>query len=218
MCWCGENTIAVGGGGSITFWDSHTTEKLDMEYQLSGQAPYLFLASPSTKSLLVSSRSKDKGSQHVKISMVRVPEVAAAASEKQTLIELAVLKEPLIGMALGISGHLIPPLDSGLELLLLSSGSVLHAMKVLSPVQIQQAQLTPVKASTASKGSPQYRVNEVRRDVDRLSSTSDFFSIALRREVLELEEAIELGAFRGLSVASVDPYAKQGVVLRMLRP
>ena len=200
--WCSPTTLATGYGGSISFWDTESAMKLSTEYPFPGSYFQKFLSSSIGTTLVVASGEKSSAGG-VKISAVRVPE-QTSDSERDHCLDLAVLKGGLIGLTLGSPGQLVPPYDSGLELLMLSQNSVLHALKVIDGPFTRSR-------TTSVRSSPNFPARDLRRDMRKVQ-VGDYFGESLRDQVLELEELIEIGDQRGLSIVSVDPYAKQGMI------
>ena len=204
--WCNASTIAAGYGGSVTFWNVDTAMDLNLEYSFPGSHFHKFVPTPSGSTLVVASglKSTSEKTVQVKLSALRVPDPTTEPETEQG-IDLAVLKDPLIDMTLGAPGQLVPPYDAGLELLLLSQSSVLHALKVIDGPFTRSR-------TTSVRSSPNFPAKELRRETRSIQSGGDFFVACLRNQVLELEELIEIGEQRGLSIVSVDPYAKQGLI------
>ena len=204
--WCNASTIATGYGGSVSFWNIDSASQLSVEYPFPGSHLYKFLPTPSGNTLIVASerKSSTEKTAQVKLSALRVPE-PMTEPEGEHRADLAVLRDPLIDMALGSPGQLVPPFEFGLELLLLSQSAVLHALKVVDGPFTRSR-------TTSVRSSPVFPARELRREMRRANNGGDFFAECLRSQVLELEELIETGDQRGLSIISVDPYAKQGVI------
>lgn len=220
-CWCDEGTLAAAtGDGMVSFWDAASRANLSGYHAVSGKTPLSLLSIPSRRSVLVACAAEGR-TPSVRLSLLRVP---GLDGDGCTVTDMAVLRDALLGMALGSPGQLIPPYASGAEVLLLSPSAVLHAVKVpegaLPPSR-------PAPRPPAPSASPRFPVKELRRDMSKSESASSFsgegrgedcFLGALRAEVLQLQGRIEAGQLGWLSVGSVDPYAKQVTLVMVVPP
>ena len=243
------HTRSIGGGAPQTLL--RTPSPLSILSCCSSRRPLHRRPSRNTVEEASSHSSSSSSSQvllplaapSLKLTLHKVPSTEEHDEEekeegKEPFIDLAMMNDSLVGMAvLGISGQLIPPFDTGVEILLLSPSSVLHAIKIHESV----LSFTPLNAlhpststsfikeraySNATSSSitsvaqraaaaPTYELKAMRRVLSHnehgamKTISSEYFLGPLRREVLSLQEKIESGEYSGLSVANVDPYAQQ---------
>lgn len=220
-CWCNSSIIALAThDGYISYLNIHSNERV-IHQQLLGVAPFSLLPVPTSQTLFIAasvlerkSPSPDPNASANKLTLkIYTQKIPAADEMPANATTIATLRDSLLGMALGSSGQLIPPYDSGLELLTLSPSAVLHAIKIPD-----QMLLTRSTAKSSPKGivkhvEPIYTARDLRQSLLKNDPTnhplSNFFMSTLKDEVLELQGSIENNELQGIAIVNVDPYAKQ---------